>query len=105
HAVLAGRHPFNGKTSRSGSPRNGGGGAPPGLRAYVRTPPTPTYFKPEAATSPFPRLIGRNHHFLLFLSAPVLTQAKISTRRRISTPLAPVRAAFGRGNVPPRPGK
>src|SRR5262249_57677654 len=83
----------------------GGVGAPHGLRAYVRTPVTPTYLKPEAARSLFPRLIGRNHHFWHLLSQPGLTPPKISTRRRISTPLAPVRAAFGRGNVPPRPGK
>ena len=42
--------------------------AAPSLRAYVRTPVTPTYLKPEAARSLFPRLIDCNqkrstHHF------------------------------------------
>src|SRR6516225_2476201 len=65
HVVLAGRHPFNGKTSGSVSQHNGDVGAtstyaPLGLRTYVRTPVTPTYLKPEAARSLFPRLIARN---------------------------------------------
>src|SRR6516225_11036220 len=73
HVVLAGRHPFNGRTSGSVSQRNGDVGAtstysPLGLRTYVRTPVTPTYLKPEAARSLFPRLIDRNHHFWRLLS-------------------------------------
>src|SRR5215813_4135639 len=59
--------------------------APPGLRAYVRTPVTPTYLKPEAAGSLFPRLMDRNHHFWRLLSQRRLTPPSISTRRRISS--------------------
>jgi hypothetical protein len=38
--------------------------------------PKPTFFKPEAARSLFPRLIDRNHHFWRLLSQPNLTFAK-----------------------------
>ena len=38
--------------------------------------PKPTFFKPEAARSLFPRLIDRNHHFWRLLSQPNLTPAK-----------------------------
>src|SRR5262249_18993328 len=56
---------------------------PPGLRGYVRFP-KPTFLKPEVARSLFPRLIGRNHHFLAFVEATGLDAAKNLTRRRIS---------------------
>src|SRR5215470_855361 len=86
----AGRHPLNGKTSGSVSQRNGDIGAtsayvPLGLRAYVRTPVTPTYLKPEATGSLFPRLMDRNHHFWRLLSQRRLTPPSISTRRTISS--------------------
>src|SRR6202008_2587737 len=40
-----------------------------------------TYLKPEAATSLFPRLIDRNHHFGRLLSQPGLMPPRISTSR------------------------
>src|SRR5262249_28669996 len=86
HAVLAGRHPFNGETSGSGSQRHGGVGGM-ARPAYEHTSgfPGPTYLKPEAARSLFPRLIDCNHHFWRLLSQPCLTPPSLSTRRRISS--------------------
>src|SRR5262252_638225 len=45
----------------------------------------PTYLKPEAARSLFPRFIDCNHHFWRLLSQPGLTPPSISTSRRISS--------------------
>src|SRR5215813_15492064 len=45
----------------------------------------PTYLKPEAARSLFPRFIDCNHHFWRLLSQPGLTPPSISTWRRISS--------------------
>src|SRR5215467_13721898 len=45
----------------------------------------PTYLKPEATRSLFPRFIDCNHHFWRLLSQLGLTPPSISTRRRISS--------------------
>ena len=63
HAVLAGRHPFNGKTSGSVSQRNEAQSSNYAPLAYEDTSGLPlhlTYLKPEAARSLFPRLIDCN---------------------------------------------
>jgi hypothetical protein len=102
HAVLAGRHPFGGKSIRqrvTAQRRRRRNLALMPRLAYEDTSGTPvtlTFLKPEAARSLFPRPIDRNRHFWRALSQPGLTPPRISTRRRISTPLAPVRGCFQR---------
>src|SRR5262249_37598739 len=82
-----------GKASGSVSQRNGGVGAsstyvPPGLRGYVRTPVTPTYFeagsrkKPIPATNrPQPKTLRLRPYETACRAATILLR-KASSRRR-----------------------
>src|SRR5262245_11999434 len=79
HAVLAGRHPLDGKTSGSVSQRNGDVGsvyAPPGLRGYVRTPVTPDVLEAESRKKPIPATNRSQPSFWAFVERAGLDAAK-----------------------------